>query len=108
MHLGFSMTGQNDFLHAKTSPTSSLTAIDPAAILRVNHPRIFQRLDEGGLGISTLPNWRMRFLPSFCLSKEACACGSRRRRHFAVTSLQRRDRLAGDDPAADGGLDQDL
>ena len=30
---------------------------------------IFRALMKASCGISTLPNWRMRFLPSFCLSR---------------------------------------
>jgi drug/metabolite transporter (DMT)-like permease len=39
---------------------------------------IFSASMKASCGISTLPNWRIFFLPAFCLSR-ACACGWRRR-----------------------------
>ncbi len=33
------------------------------------HASIFKAAMKASCGISTLPNWRMRFLPSFCLSR---------------------------------------
>jgi len=34
-----------------------------------NHPSIFNAAMNASCGMSTLPNWRMRFLPSRCLSR---------------------------------------
>ena len=64
---------------------------------------------NASLGISTVPNWRMRFLPSFCFSNSfffardvaAVALGQ----HVLAHGFHR---LAGDDLAADGRLDRDL
>ena len=58
-------------------------------------------------GISTLPTCFIRFLPSFCFSSSL-----RLRRDVAAVALGGHvlahglDRLAGDDPRADGGLDR--
>ena len=55
-------------------------------------------------GMSTLPNWRMRFLPSFCFSRSL-----RFARHVAAVAFggdvlaERAHRLAGDDLAAGSG-----
>ena len=60
---------------------------------------------NASLGTDTLPTWRMRFLPSFCFSKQLLLAGD-----VAAVALgqhvlaQRLDRLAGDDLAADGRL----
>ena len=59
-------------------------------------------------GTSTEPNWRMRFLPSFCFSKSFFA------RYVAAIALCRTslrmafDRFARDNLAADGRLHRDF
>src|SRR3978361_523507 len=41
---------------------------DAASDANPNHPSIFNAARKADCGISTLPNWRIRFLPSFCFS----------------------------------------
>ena len=42
---------------------------DSMRVFRLTHTSTFNAAINASCGISTLPNWRMRFLPSFCLSR---------------------------------------
>ena len=60
-------------------------------------------------GISTFPNWRILFLPAFCLSSSLRLRGGVAAVAFGgYVFAQGRDGFAGDDPATDGGLNGDF
>jgi MinD-like ATPase involved in chromosome partitioning or flagellar assembly len=64
---------------------------------------------KASCGISTLPNWRMRFLALFLLFEELALARDVAAVAFGGHVLAHgRDGLAGDDLAADGRLDRDL
>ncbi len=62
--------------HVLEADAQSPNAITPAALVGVHgdaerfahYASIFSAARNADCGISTLPNWRIRFLPSFCLS----------------------------------------
>ena len=54
--------------HAFQACALSRSAISPVRLVLQRQASIFNAARNALCGISTLPNWRIRFLPSFCLS----------------------------------------